>query len=346
MNLVINTEGSYLTKLGDYFCIKKDERKSTVSAKKVESILITTSTSLSTDAIRLAVENNIDIVFTKRDGEPFARTWRTKIGKISTIRRNQLSLNKNKLGKKLITEFLLQKMNNQKEHLEILMSNRRDKRAVAIKESIDVIEDKIKKIREIIDDESILNIEEIRLTLQGLEGNASKSYFQALSISIPDKYFFSGRSRNPAKDYFNCVLNYGYGILYSRVEDACILAGLDPHIGIMHVDRYNRQVFVYDLIEMYRVYIDKVVFKLFSTKKIKADFFDEVPGGYYLNKKGKEVVISTIEDYFLSKIRYKNKNIEIGKIFYYDCHNIANEILLFNTNNNAEGDGDVDLGCV
>lgn len=40
MNLVINIKCSYLTKLGDCFCVKKDERKSTVSAKKVESILI------------------------------------------------------------------------------------------------------------------------------------------------------------------------------------------------------------------------------------------------------------------------------------------------------------------
>ncbi len=52
-----------------------------------------------------------------------------------------------------------------------------------------------------------------------------------------------------------------------NVERACILAGLDPYIGIMHVDNYNRQAFVFDLIEMYRIYIDRIVFKLFSTKR-------------------------------------------------------------------------------
>ena len=57
--------------------------------------------------------------------------------------------------------------------------------------------------------------------------------------------------------------------MYSNVERACILSGLDPYIGIMHVDNYNRQAFVFDLIEMYRIYIDKIVFKLFTTKKVK-----------------------------------------------------------------------------
>ena len=72
---------------------------------------------------------------------------------------------------------------------------------------------------------------------------------------------------------------------------ACILAGLDPYIGIMHVDNYNRQAFVFDLIEMYRIYIDKIVFKLFTTKKVKKEHFDKVEGGLYLNKAGKEILI-------------------------------------------------------
>lgn len=346
MNLVINTEGTYLSKNGECFCIKNGENKSMISAKKVESILITVSVSLSSDVIRLAVENNIDIVFTKRGGEPFARAWHCNIGKISTIRRKQLFLSDNILGKQLISEFLLQKLNSQKEHLEILKSNRRDKRGDSIKESIDLIDDKIIKITNLCNDESYKSINDIRLKLQGFEGNASKAYFKALSISIPEKYKFNGRSRNPAKNYFNCMLNYGYGVLYSRVEDACIIAGLDPHVGIMHTDAYNRKVFVFDLIEMYRVYIDKVVFKLFSTKKIKDDFFDKVSDGYYLNKKGKIILIEAIEEFFATKIRYKNKNIAINKIFAFDCHNISNRILDSNIEFNKEGVYDAYMGSI
>ncbi|MFO7558792.1 MAG: CRISPR-associated endonuclease Cas1 [Desulfobacterales bacterium] len=58
---------------------------------------------------------------------------------------------------------------------------------------------------------------------------------------MPEKYQFSGRSRRPAKDPFNAVLNYCYGMLYSRVEKACILSGLDPFVGFLHTDNYNKK---------------------------------------------------------------------------------------------------------
>lgn len=173
----------------------------------------------------------------------------------------------------------------------------------------------------------MIYIKDIRGTLQGYEGTASRIYFSRLSDLMPEKYKFNGRSKNPAKDEFNCMLNYGYGIMYSNVERACILAGLDPYIGIMHVDNYNRQAFVFDLIEMYRIYIDKIVFKLFSTKKIKPDYFDEVEGGLYLNKLGKEILISKYNEEMEKKIQYKGRKIQLQNIIQYDCHNIANRIL-------------------
>ena len=56
MKLIVNSEGVYLSKVGECFCLKKDGQKQEISAKKVEQILITTSTALTTDAIELAVE--------------------------------------------------------------------------------------------------------------------------------------------------------------------------------------------------------------------------------------------------------------------------------------------------
>ena len=100
----------------------------------------------------------------------------------------------------------------------------------------------------------------IRGLIEGHEGYSAKKYFNTLGKLIPEKYEFIGRSKNPATDMFNCMLNYGYGILYSRVEQACIIAGLDPYIGIMHTDNYNKTALVFDLIEMYRGYMDETVF--------------------------------------------------------------------------------------
>ena len=227
------------------------------------------------------------------------------------------------MGVEFVKEWIVQKIEDQIKHLNKLAINRRDDRKTFLKEEVNKLKEQIEKINKI----KAEKISDIRGTLQGYEGSASKTYFNALNEVINKDYKFNGRSRNPAKDKFNCLLNYGYGILYSNVEKACIIAGLDPYIGILHVDNYNRKALTFDLIEMYRVYIDEVVFKMISTKKVKDEFFDVIEDGYYLNKDGKVAFIDEVNKVMQSKIKYKGKNIEIQNIIQYDCHRIANRIL-------------------
>lgn len=325
IKIIVNTPGSYISKSGECFLLSSDDKKAEISAKKVEQILITTAAAVTTDALLLAVDNNIDVVFLKYNGQPFGRVWHSKLGSISTIRRKQLVLQEIPLGLQLTKEWISCKFDNQMNFLKNLLQNRRDeKRRTLIKDSIEKIngfKDKVMKMDE------YSNIDEARYTILGYEGNAGRIYFQVLGELIPAKYKFTERSRNPAKDSFNCMLNYSYGVLYSQVEKACILAGLDPYIGIMHTDNYNRQALVYDIVEMYRGYMDEIVFKLFSTKKVTDEYFNPVEGGIYLNQDGKKVLIEAINKAFESKIKYKGRNIELQNIMQYDCHQIANRIL-------------------
>ncbi len=69
-----------------------------------------------------------------------------------------------------------------------------------------------------------------------------------------------GRRTQGATDPLNSALNYGYGILYGAVERACVLAGLDPYAGFLHVDRPGKPSLVLDLIEEFRQpVVDKTV---------------------------------------------------------------------------------------
>lgn len=325
MELVINSRGAKLGKVDERFCITLEGNKQEFAADKIEKILITTSALVTTDALKLAVENNIDIVFMEYTGRPFARVWHSKLGSIATIRRKQLKLCENQLGTELVKEWIEQKINNQIINLNNLKLNKVENKVKMIDEAIESLEEHKKYIEEV---SANCNIEKVRNILEGHEGYCAKIYFDVLGKLIPDRYKFEGRSRNPAKDQFNCLLNYAYGILYSRVESSCIIAGLDPYIGIMHTDNYNKKALVFDLIEMYRGYMDRMVFSLFSKRKVKASMFDEVKGGgYWLNKEGKELLIETLNETLEEKIKYKNKTIKLKNIIQYDCHNIANRIL-------------------
>ena len=86
MQLVINTNGSYLRKEGNCFRVRNEDKQFDVSVKKVDGILITTGAYLSTDAIKFAVDNNIDIVFLDYFGNPYGRVWHSKLGSTALIR--------------------------------------------------------------------------------------------------------------------------------------------------------------------------------------------------------------------------------------------------------------------
>jgi len=102
MKLILNTPGLYLCKRGECFQIQSENEKREIAATKVDQIMITTHAALTTDAIELALEYNIDIIFLKNTGQPMGRVWHSKLGSISTIRRKQLFLQDSPLGLQLV----------------------------------------------------------------------------------------------------------------------------------------------------------------------------------------------------------------------------------------------------
>jgi len=124
MQLVVNTYGSYIRKNHNCFLIKNEEKTFEVSADKVESILISTSATISTDAIEFAVANNIDIVFLDRYGNPYGRVWHAKLGSTALIRRRQLEAALSPLGLSLVKGWVAKKIQNQIEFLKDLKKNR------------------------------------------------------------------------------------------------------------------------------------------------------------------------------------------------------------------------------
>jgi len=321
MQLVINTYGSYLRKNGDCFLIKNEDKVFEVSAKKVDSIMITTSAYLSTDALKFAIENNIDVIFLDEFGDPYGRVWHSKLGSTVLIRRKQLEISALEKGLELAKEWTITKLNNQIDFLKRLGRPREDK--------AERLEESIKALTEIKERFSSLTgtIDKRRGTIMALEGAAGKIYFNTLSYIMPDRFKFDGRSRNPAKDEFNALLNYGYGVLYSLVEKACIIAGLDPYIGFLHTDNYNKKSLVFDLIEMFRIFAEETVVYLFSGRKVKVEYFDEVKEGFTLNKEGKAVLIEALNKTLDETMRYKGRNIQKRNIIQFECHGIANDLI-------------------
>lgn len=321
MQLVINSRGAYLRKQNNCFLIKNDDKVFEVSVNKVENILITTSAYISTDAIKFAMDNNIDIVFLDYFGNPYGRVWHSKLGSTTLIRRKQLEVSIGEKGLNLAKEWITDKIDNQIDFLKSL-KNSRSKKESRINEYIISLEKRKSMLTKIEG-----AIEEKRNNIMAIEGIAGKEYFEALSFIIPEQYKFEGRSRNPAKDEFNCLLNYAYGVLYSMIEKSCIIAGLDPYIGFLHADNYNKKSLVFDLIEMYRIFAEKTVMYLFSKRKVKKECFDIIKNGLSLNQEGKALLINELNCTFETTVRYRGRNIKNKNIIQFESHRMANSLL-------------------
>lgn len=293
MELVLNSYGVSLSKDNEGFVISSGGSKQKIPARSINSIQIGKGTQITSDAIMLAVENEIEIIFVNRTGTPIGRIWSPKYGSISTIRKGQINFVYSNDAVAWIKDIIKKKIENQQ--AMVLMFKHDDDVSKRIAEKCIVrLEDYRKKV-------SCLSgeiVSEIAAQLRGWEGQASRIYFQTLNEFIPAKYRFENRSQRPAMDITNAMLNYGYGILYSKIEGALIKAGIDPYIGVMHRDDYNRPVLVFDVIELYRVWVDYVVFSLMCQDIISDEYYSvRSDGSYWLESLGRRVVIQSLTDY-------------------------------------------------
>lgn len=327
MQLIINTYGTYVHVKDDMFEVttpkEGEKQKHHIASQKVSSILMSKGSALSTDAVILAMKNNIDIIVFEYDGVPVGRFWHSKPGSTSKIRKQQLEASLNDTGVYWIKCWLVAKLNNQIDFLKRLKNHR-----PALGE---IIQDKIAAIAELsrkIQNQNAIKIDLIDSTLRGYEGTAGRVYFQTLSSLLNERYQFEGRSFRPAKDPFNAFLNYSYGVLYSRVEKVLIIAGLDPYIGFMHRDDYNTKSMVFDFIEPYRTYADEVVFKLFSAKKVNNSHTDLITNGVTLNADGKNLLMEALIKFLdEEKIKYKGRNQTRTNAMQMEAHQFANYLI-------------------
>lgn len=293
MVLVLNTYGTSLNRDNEGFVITTKDGKQRIPAEGISSIQIGRGVQITSDAVMLAVENETEVLFVDRSGKPVGRVWSPKFGSVSTIRRGQIAFSRSKKAVAWIKEVISRKIENQQ--AMILTTRTDDDRARRIAErSITRLEDYRQKVSR-LDGETV---GDIAATLRGWEGQASRIYFETLNEFIPEKYRFTSRSQNPATDIANAMLNYGYGILYGKIEGALIKAGIDPYTGILHRDEYNRPVLAYDVIELFRVWIDYVVYMLLSQDIITDEYYSmRADGSCWLEPLGRRVLIQSVNDY-------------------------------------------------
>lgn len=327
MNLIINTYGATLKKKNNLFVIGSPEGQQSFPPDVVKTISIGKAARITSDAILLAIKHQVDVLFVNDMGKPEGRIWSVQYGSISTIRKAQINFFYSPEVVSWVKELIENKIDSQVALLLALQPDKEEnlKSHNIFKYAINSMEDYKRKINA----SKGKFISDIAPGLRGWEGAASKKYFQTLKELLPEAYQFKSRSRRPATDPFNAMLNYAYGMLYGKVEGALIKAGLDPYVGIFHRDDYNRPALVFDFIENYRTWMDYVVFRLSVTEAVPMEAFEqqEDNSGLLLLPLAKRILIQSVNDYLEEIINLSGKSMSRLSHIEFQATQLAQTLL-------------------
>ena len=319
MQIVVDKFGTFIGKKENRFEIRTKETKQEYSADNVSQILITSPSAVSAGAVKLAMEKDIDIVYTNYFGQPYARIYPCKLGGTTLTRRRQLEAYYSDKGQILVKNFIRAKIRNQLYLLKSLSKERNNLFSTQIKE-LELHKNNVDNLNGKIDD--------LRQELLGIEGYFASKYFECLTKIIP----FEIRDRK-SDDEFNIMLNYGYGILYNEIERACIISGLDPYLGFLHTDRYGKPCMTLDLIEEFRQpIVDRAIITLFSQKQLEDKHFVNVEDKFMLSEIGRKKVLEAVLGRLNKKIKFKNRNLTFKQVILEQARNIVRFLLEQNKN--------------
>jgi len=310
MQLFLDSFGASLGVLNGMFRVKPRSNEERLFAiREVNAIFITKGVSVSSGALMLAIESQIPVVLIDNIGHPVGQVWGGQFGSIATIRKNQALFSGDLRGMDWIRGVLLQKIANQRTLLLRLMELEIPVEALP---KLDRAAKAIGAVALNFENWSpgnAFSFDATAATFRGWEGTATRFYFRGISTVLPEKYEFAGRSKRPAYDPFNALLNYCYGFLYALTELALMKAGLDPCMGILHADQYNRPTLSYDFIELWRHWAEDTAIRLCVENRLpdNAFFTASERQGVWLDKAGKAVVIPAFLKFLDEKTDWKGQ---------------------------------------
>lgn len=131
--------------------------------------------------------------------------------------------------------------------------------------------------------------------LLGIEGSASRLYFQLFRQVLPKSLGFEARNKRPPKDPVNALLSLSYSLLTSECSRALQIAGLDPAFGVYHQVSYGRPSLACDLVELVRTQADHFVWRLLARQELREHHFSQQLGACLLKKEGRAIFFPLYE---------------------------------------------------
>jgi group II intron reverse transcriptase/maturase/CRISPR-associated endonuclease Cas1 len=317
--LIVSSFGSFIGKSNQGITVKvngKLVRKAPSQA--LEHITITThGVSISSDAIHYCAENRIPIDFFNYT-ECYASVLSPVfIAQSLWQKQTDMSL-KNKVY--LASRILYGKLKNQLHLVKYFHKYHKTDNAPleqCYNKTATCLEELIEKVKKFLSE----NVDYAK-ELIAYEASGAVSYWEYIRLLLADdEVDFENRERRGATDLFNCLLNYGYAVLYSRIWQAVLSAKLNPSVGVLHAYQPGKPTFAYDIIEMFRTQaVDRVIISLVQ-KSEPLDMDKNL-----LNKDTRDLLVKNIVERLNRYEKYRSEEIRFVDIIERQTREIASYI--------------------
>ena len=255
--LYVTEQGAVLRRTGERLLVTREEKLlNDVPIIHVEQVVIVGNIQITTPAVALLLQKEVDVVFLSRYGKYRGRLMTTG-SKFAELRHRQLCLMED--GRQILAlarELVVAKLAGQAALLERLGAGQ--PAAGRVKEAA-------RRARRAASVES----------LRGYEGSGGAAYFDGFRELVPSGWGFIKRIYHPPTDRINAMLSLGYTLLLKDVTTAVQLVGLDPYLGVFHALDYGRPSLCLDLMEPFRPVVDDLVLGLVAGGRIAREAFEK-----------------------------------------------------------------------
>jgi len=332
MRIFLDDFGIFLGRKRNRFIVKKEGEVKEIVADDVDSIICCSSgVAFSASALALAVQNNIQVVFARYSGWPYAVLMPASMTGSVRARREQFTAYNDERGFILAKKFVSGKLVNQANLLKLMAKNRRQtdpelsERLYEAGKAIDEVNSKVDK-------EQGLRIDDKRQDLMNLEAEAARFYWDAICQVLPVELGFTGRETRGARDPFNAMLNFGYQtILFPEVWKAISYAGLDFYAGYLHADRPGKPSLVLDLMEEFRQQIvDRTLIGLITKNVIKPDKIvvaEPAEEGRVLNKEVIKTLLTNFQERLDTEVMFDGRRGSIKGFIHHQARRVTRFLL-------------------
>lgn len=292
MDIILETPGTKVGKRQEMLKVNVPDNKTVeIPLREVESIIVGNGVQITTQALESLSMYAINIVYTSL-GKPFGLyTPFANVGTVFT-RRQQLLAYEDWRGVHLANKFVFGTLENKRRLLLYFAKNRKTsnpQKAMRLKAGarhIGTMIDSLLKGYKV--NVKTKRISEIRSQMMGIEGQATKTYFQEYGNLFPKEMWTLHRSRRPPRDPLNSLISLGYTVLQGYITTAIAAAGLELYAGFLHSDRSGKPSLALDLLEEFRQpIVDRLIARLVFKGMIKGEDFDNNFQGYRLNQEKK-----------------------------------------------------------